>query len=164
MGQILQVPLSDLKLIGTVPAVMNDAGNELIFVPGSNCMQRWVYTTVGRPTVIPYRLCIHLIKCKVIGCPVRCCSINHGWVKCLRLQSVNLRESPGVLMWNRERLWWNLGIPSTARGSFTPPWYCHCMYTTDCLYVTSQPELTTVFVCDVKSAAGHFLKVWPEWE
>lgn len=39
MGQMLQVAISDLKLIGTVPVVMNDAGNELISVLGPKCMQ-----------------------------------------------------------------------------------------------------------------------------
>lgn len=32
VGQMLQVALSDLKLIGSVPAVMNGAGNKLISV------------------------------------------------------------------------------------------------------------------------------------
>lgn len=41
MGQMLQGALSDLKLIGTVPVVMNDAGNELISVLGPKCMQQW---------------------------------------------------------------------------------------------------------------------------
>lgn len=39
VGQMLEVALSDLKLIGTVPVVMNDAGNELISVLGPKCMQ-----------------------------------------------------------------------------------------------------------------------------
>lgn len=135
---MLQVPLSDFKLIGTVPAVINDAGNELISVLGSNCMQHWVYARVGHPTVIPYGLCIHLIKCKVIGRPVQRCPINHDWVKCLRLKSASLRGSPGVLMWYMRR-WWNLGIPSTARASFTPLSYCPCRCTMDCVFGPSQP-------------------------
>lgn len=49
------------------------------------------------------------------------------------------------------KLWWNLGTWSTARASSTPPSYCQYSCTMDCLYLTSQPELTTVFVCDVLS-------------
>lgn len=54
------------------------------------------------------------------------------------------RVSRGVNV-NHERLWWNLG---TVRASFTPFSYCHCKCTVNCLYSTSQPELTTVFVSE----------------
>lgn len=130
--------LSDLKLIGTVPAVINDS------VLGS-CVAG--STSVGRPTVVPRCLCIHLMECNVIGCPVLCCPINHSWVKCLRLQRVSLRGSPVVLMRARRG---SDGALSTARASFT-----------SCRHATSQPEPTAVCVCDVPfplltSATGHF--------
>lgn len=179
---MLQVPLSDLKLIGTVPAVINGGGNELIFVLGSNCMQHRLQARVGRPTAIPYGLCIHLMKCKVIGCPVQCCPINHEWVKCLRLLSVNLKGSPGVWVWTRrgsDGIW----AYQAQREPPLPPskllslqvhhglslfdftaWAnnCVCLW---CTFLTASQNVKRQKKLKNKSAAGHFFCSYePEWE
>lgn len=69
---------------------------------------------LGRPSVIPCDLHIHLIKCKVIGCSWPCCPINHDWVMRWRLQCGPERISRGVNV-KQATLWLNRGISSSEK-------------------------------------------------
>lgn len=74
---------------------------------------------LGRPSVIPCDLHIHLIKCKVIGCSRPCCPINHDWVMCWRLQCGPERISRGVNA-KQATLWLNRGISSSEKKPAVP--------------------------------------------